>query len=79
MTACLLARGERNRHVSFHQNASVGSRRCQRTFQGIWRFADNGTPAETDNANIICVKKLNFQHRSSEQINSEEIIDEIPI
>lgn len=37
MTACLLARGERNRHVSFQQNASVSSRRCQRTFQGIWR------------------------------------------
>lgn len=47
-----VARGRRNRHVSFRKTASVCSRRCQNTFQGICRFADNSTPAVKDNVNI---------------------------
>lgn len=47
-----VARGRRNRHVSFRKTASVCSRRCQNTFQGICRFADNNTPAVKDNVNI---------------------------
>lgn len=47
-----VARGRRNSHVSFRKTASVCSRRCQNTFQGICRFADNSTPAVKDNVNI---------------------------